>query len=372
MKMSIINMNSEQKLIRSEVRKFSVAELDPISSDIEKEGNVPSEIVQKIAQMGLFGLTVPEKYGGSGLDMTSLCVTLEELGKSCASLALMVATNNCLVAQPILKFGSSQMQEDYLRKISSGAIGGCAPYSEIETSGQGFMLEQNGESLYVSGKCDVVLSGQLADFVAVPVKSGSGVSLYIVDRDQPGMNIYPVGVMGMRAAGVRGLEFNRAKVLKENRLGNESVGRKTVEYSLEIARIGYSAIALGLTQASLDGSVKYAKERKQFGRAISEFPMIRDMLAEVKVHVEKNRLLVYDAASKVDGNEDYRMAARVACLTSCEGAVFSALKAIQIHGGYGYTRDYPVERYFRDAKSLQLLGEVPVDIKSRIAGEILL
>jgi len=367
-----MNMNNEQKLIRSEVRKFAAAELDPISNDIEKEGRVPSEIVRKITQMGLLGLIVPEKYGGSGLDMMSLCVALEELGKSCASLALMVAANNCLVVQPILKYGSSQMQEDYLRKISKGAIGSCVPYSEIETSGQGFMLEQNGDSLYVSGKCDIVLSGLLADFVAVPVRSGSSVSLYLVDKDQPGMNNYPVGMMGMRAAGVGGLEFNHTKVLKENRLGNEPGGFEAVEYSLEIARIGYSAIALGLTQASLDGSVKYAKERKQFGRAICEFPMIRDMLAEIKVSVEKSRLLVYDAASKVDGNEEYKMAARVACLTSCEGAVFSALRAIQIHGGYGYTRDYPVERYFRDAKSLQMLGEVPVDIKSRIAGEILL
>lgn len=365
--MSILKMSSEHKLIRNEVKKFAMTELDPISSDIEREGRLPSSIIMKIAEMGLFGLTVPEKYGGSGLDVTGLCVVLEELGKSCPSLALIVAVNNGLIAQPILKYGSTRMQEDYLGRISKGAIGGCVPYSGIETAGHGVEIEQEGESLYISGKCDIVLSGTLAHFFGVLARDGNGIAFCMIDKDQPGMTAYPVSMMGMRASGANGLEFQRAQVLQENCLGIEAV-----EHSLETARIGYSAIALGLTRACLDGAVKYSRERKQFGRPICEFSMVRDMLAEIKLSEERSRLMVYDAASRFDESGDFKLAARVACLTSCEGAVFSALKAIQIHGGYGYTRDYPVERYFRDAKSLQMLGETPVDLKGRIAGEILL
>jgi alkylation response protein AidB-like acyl-CoA dehydrogenase len=364
--MSVLKMNSEQKLIRNEVKKFTAAELDPISGDIEREGRVPSDTISKICQMGLLGLTVPEKYGGSGLDATSLCVALEELSISCPSLALVVAVNNCLLTQPILKFGSSHMRECYLERISKGAMGGCVPYTSIETSGQGFILEENGDNQHISGKYDIALGGMLADFFAVPVQAGNGVSLYLIDKDQPGMTTYPMAMMGMRASGTIGLEFRHTQVLQDNSLGLEAI-----EHSLQIAQIGYSAIALGLTRAALDGALKYSKERKQFGRAICEFPMVREMLAEIKLTEERSRLLVYDAASRFDDNEDFGMAARVACLTSCEGAVSSALKAIQIHGGYGYTRDYPVERCFRDAKSLQLLGGTPVDLKGRIAGEII-
>ncbi|UCF70266.1 MAG: acyl-CoA dehydrogenase family protein [candidate division WOR-3 bacterium] len=365
--MSIVKMNSEQKLIRNEVKKFASVELDPISSDIEREGRVPEAILGKTAQMGLFGLTVPEKYGGSGLDGVSLCVALEELGRSCSSLALVVAVNNCLIAQPILKFGSASMQEDYLRRLGKGMIGGYVPFSEIETQGKGFTLDERGDGRQISGKCDVVLNGALAGFIVVPVKENDVRSLYLVDKGQAGMVVHPTAMMGLRASGAVGMGCQGTPVIRDNRLNPEAV-----EYSLEFARIGYSAVALGLIRASLDCALKYSKERKQFGRAICEFPMVREMLADIKLCEERSRLAVYDAASRFDEDEDFKMAARVACLTSCDGAVASTLKAIQVHGGYGYIQDYPVERYFRDAKSLQLLGEVPVNIKSRIAQEILL
>lgn len=364
--MSVLKMSSEQKMIRNEVKKFTAAELDPISSDIEREGRVPPDTISKICQMGLLGLTVPETYGGSGLGAANLCVALEELSVSCPSLALVVAVNNCLLTQPILRFGSAHMKESYLRRIAKGAMGGCVPYTPIETAGQGFVLEEKGDNQHISGKSDIVLAGMLADFFGLPVQTSNGVSLYLIDKDQLGMATYPMSMMGMRASGTIGLELRHTGVLEDNALGMEAI-----EHSLQIARIGYSAIALGLTRAALDGALEYSKERKQFGRAICEFPMVQEMLAEIKLAEERSRLLVYDAASRFDDNEDFEMAAHVACLTSCEGAVSSALKAIQIHGGYGYTRDYPVERFFRDAKSLQLLGGTPVDLKGRIAREII-
>ncbi|UCG30193.1 MAG: acyl-CoA dehydrogenase family protein [candidate division WOR-3 bacterium] len=369
--MSIIEMNSEQKLIRGEIRKFAAAELDPVVSDIEKNCRIPPEILAKISQMGLFGLTVPEQYGGSGLDTMTLCVALEELSRSSASLALMVAVNNCFVARSISEFASTQTKENYLKKISAGSIGCYVSYPETEITGYGFLVDSAGGGKFLSGRNDIALNGAVADFFIVPAKYGQSVVLCVLDKNESVVSAYPVRMMGMCGAGVTGLEVEHRDLKEEDLLMIAADGLRALRSLHDYARIGLSAIALGLNEAALDASVKYSKERKQFGRAICEFPMVRDMLSEIKVSIEKSRLLVYEAASRSDKNEDFSMLARVACLTSCEGAVLSGLKAIQIHGGYGYTRDYPVERYFRDAKTLQLLCGGPVDLRSMIAEEIL-
>ncbi|MBE0432197.1 acyl-CoA dehydrogenase family protein [candidate division WOR-3 bacterium] len=371
--MSIIRLSNEQNLVRGEVRKFVTGELEPIAADIERDRAVSAHILEGIARMGLFGLIVPEQYGGAGLDITSLCVALEELAKSCASLALMVAVNNCLVAQAILKgdLDLGQVHREYLKRLAGGAVCGYAPFTDVDTAVQSYGLESEGDQHYLTGKCDVVLAGMLAELFVVPVKTSESIALHLLVRDASVMNTYPVRTMGMRSAGTCGVELKRAPLAEQSCL---LCGHDGHDVSLPLhgtARIAYSAIALGITEASLDAAAKYSKQRRQFGRAICEFPMVREMLAGIKTCVEESRLLVYDAASRADAGEDHGAAARIAFLRSCEGAVCSALNAIQIHGGYGYTRDYPVERHFRDAKSLQLLGEVPADLKNKIAEEIL-
>ena len=369
--MSLIEMSSEHKLIRSEVKKFASAELEPIAADIEKDCHLPPETLKKLAQMGLFGLTIPEKYGGAGLDALSLCIALEEFSKSCASLGLILAVNNCIVANLLTRFGSPKVKEDYLKRISQGRIGGYGLNPDIEIAGAITppIIEQNNNHL--SGRIELVLNGVAADFYIIPVRSKQCVALYLVDRDTKGMSDVAIETMGMRSAGIAALEFQGVELTKENCLVSEDSGLEAVQHGLDFAHIGYAAIALGLTEASLEASIKYAKERRQFGRPISEFPMIQEMLAEMKICVEKSRLLVYDAAHRFDKAEDYQTIVRIACLTSCGGAVSAALKAIQIHGGYGYTKDYPVERFFRDAKSIQLLGESPLDLRTKIAKELL-
>lgn len=369
--MGLFDMSSEQKLIKTEVRKFTSAVLEPVASDIEKEGRVPSEIIKKLAQMGLFGLTISEEYGGSGLDALSLCVALQELSKSCASVAMVVAVNNCLVAYPLAKYGSDELKKDYLKLLPDGGTGGYVPCSDLEVAGKECSLDFEADSRHVSGKLDIVLNGASADFFVIPVKSGNGTTQYIVNRDTPGLNLFPVQTMGMRAAGVAGLEFQRSELKEDQCLIGQDDGLAAIQSVRDYACIAFSAIALGLAEAALEASVKYSKERKQFGRPICAFPMVQNMLAEMKIRMEKSRLLVYEAASTFDSGEDYAMKARVAFLTSGEGSVFAGLDAIQIHGGYGYTKDYPVERYFRDAKTLQALGGVSADIKSKIAEEIL-
>lgn len=369
--MSIIKMNSEQKLIKGEIKKFTATELEPIASDIEKNCRIPSEIINKISQMGLFGFMVSEEYGGSGLNMTTLCVALEELSRSSGSLALMLAVNNSLVVQPIAEFGSAQIKEKYLKKIASSAIGGFLPYAETEVAGQGISIEVEGDQTFLCGKSDIVLNSSVAEFFIVPAVLTQGIGIYVIDRSESSMDPYSVRTMGMRGAGIAGVEFKRERIKEGNLVVGEAEGYEAVQHLIDHGRISFASIALGLTEAALDASIKYSKERRQFGRAICEFPMVRDMIADMKLSIERSRLLTYDAASRVDAGEDYSMAARIACLTSCEEAVSSTLKAIQIHGGYGYTRDYPVERHFRDAKTLQALAGGSIDLKGKIAEEIL-
>jgi butyryl-CoA dehydrogenase len=370
--MSLITINSAQKLIKSEVSKFASTQIETAASDMERDGCIPSGILQKISQMGLFGLIIPEDYGGSGLDVTSLCIALEELAKSCASLAMTVAVNNCLVNYPVIRYGSAEVKKAYLNKIAGGSIGGYAPVSDIEVVGRECVLESDGACRYISNRYDIVLNSALADFFIIPVKSDQGVSLFLIDKGMQGMNSYAVSTMGLRSAGIAGLEFKHSELKTGMCLVTAESGQQAIQSVLDYAHIGFSAVALGLMQASLASSVKYAKERKQFGRSIAEFPMVQEMLAEMKIEVEKARLLIYEAASRFDADEEYRTIARIACLSSCEGAVKIGLNAIQVHGGYGYVKDYPVERYFRDAKSLQLLGESPPEMRLRIAKEILL
>jgi alkylation response protein AidB-like acyl-CoA dehydrogenase len=322
--------------------------------------------------MGLFGLIIPEDFGGSGLDVTSLCIALEELAKSCASLATIVAVNNCLVNYPLMRYGSVEMKEEYLKKIAHGAIGGYAPLSDIEVAGKECILESEGDRRFISHRYDIALNSALADFFIIPVKSDQGVELFMIDKGMQGLNSCSVSTMGLRSAGITGLEFKHGELKKDMCLVATDSGQQAIQSLLDYAHIGFSAVALGLMEASLESSVKYSKERKQFGRPIAEFPMVQEMLAEMKIEVEKSRLLTYEAASRFDANGEYRTISRIACLSSCEGAVRIGLKAIQVHGGYGYIKDYPVERYFRDAKSLQLLGESPADMRLKIAKEILL
>ncbi len=365
--MSILNIRGETKLIKAEVRKFLAAEVDPIADDIERERRIPEQILAKTKQMGLFNLTVPEEYGGPGLTMTDLCVVLEEMGRSCASLAMMVAVNNCHVAQSILRSRSDGLMKRYLGRLSKGDIAGYVPLSNIEVSGRTLHIEHADGGSFIWGQADVVLSCVNAGFIAVPVVAGDGLFLCFVEKDHSCGVANNGQIMGLRAAGITGVDLQKTKVLESDRLAGAAV-----QHGCEAGRIAYAAIAVGLIEACLQASLKYSGERIQFGRAIREFPMVRQMLAEIKIGAEKNRPLVYEAASRYDSGEEFLMAGRVACLSACEDAVSSALKAIQIHGGYGYTSDYPVERYFRDAKSVQMLGEPPVDLKSRIAEEIIL
>ncbi|KPJ73878.1 hypothetical protein AMJ52_02825 [candidate division TA06 bacterium DG_78] len=369
--MGLLNFNNEQKLIQKEVRKFATAEIESLSSELDKKCMFPTEIVQKLSELGFLSLIVPEKYGGSGLDTISHCIAVEEISKACASIGTILVVNNCLVAYPIMKNGEESQKKVYLGILAKGEIGGYVSDLEIEIPDKRIEFEDAGENLLVSGKRDIVLNGGVARFFLCPISLSNGKSIYIIPKDTPGIKINQTSVMGMKTAGIVGMEFNKTELKKDFCLIPESQGEKILVEIHNYSNVGFSAVSLGIAEVALETAIKYSKERKQFGRTICEFHMVQEMLVDMKTKVENARLLVYDAAAKCDKDEEYSLASKSARLYSADAAVFCGLKAIQILGGYGYTKDYPVERYLRDAKVLQVLENTPHNLKSEIAKELL-
>jgi len=366
---SFIKLNNEQKMIHDEFRKFAVSEIEPIADEIEKNGVFPKTIVDKLAELGLLGLIIPEKYGGVELDMTSLCIAVEEISKICASIGTILVVNNCLVAYPLLKFGEESLKEKYLNKLAAGEIGGFICQPEIDLPEEKNDLKIEGEVFIFSGHREFILNGNAANFYIFPIQINKTTKYFIFDKNAKGFFSNSKNLLGMRAAGFTGAEFQDL-ILQEKKCF--FTDEKNIQSEIHnFSNIGLSAISLGIAQSALDTSIKYAKERIQFGRPIAEFPMIREMLTNMKIKIETTRLLIYDVASRFDNNEDYFEQSKIARLTASETGIFCGLNSIQVHGGYGYMKDYPLERYFRDAKVIQLLEASPRIMREEIAKGLL-
>ncbi|MBC8527038.1 MAG: acyl-CoA dehydrogenase family protein [Candidatus Cloacimonetes bacterium] len=367
--MSIIKFTNEQKLIQKEIRKFATSELEPIADEIEKNAAFPTDIINNLSELGFSALIIPEKYGGVEMDTTSLCITIEELSRIYASVGSILAVNNCLIAYPIIKYANENQKEKYLNKLSSGEIGGFISEPEIDVSEEEFEAKKSDNGYLVNGKRDFVLNGEAAKFFIMPFQTSDGKAFYFLEKDD--CELEKNNILGIRAAGTTSIKFNELILKNENCFITEQNGEKALNDIRDYANICFSAISLGLAQASLEAATKYSKERKQFGKYICEFPMIQEMLTEMKIKIETARLLVYDAASKYDNAQDYSVSSKIARIYCGDMAVNCGLDAIQIYGGYGYIKDYPVERYFRDAKVLQVLETTPRLLKSDIAKELL-
>ncbi|MCK4655351.1 MAG: acyl-CoA dehydrogenase family protein [Candidatus Cloacimonetes bacterium] len=369
--MSLINLNNEQKMIRDEFRKFATSELEPIAENIEENGVFPKDIISKLSELGLLSLIIPEKYGGVELDVTSLCIAVEEISKVCASIGTILVVNNCMVAYPLMKYGDESFKEKYLNKLSNGEIGGFVCEPEIDLPEEKNDLKAEGNKFIFSGHREFVLNGDSANFFIMLVSTPENTKYYVIDKDIKGIHLTSKNILGLRSAGFAGAEFKDIKLTKEACFIAEDKGGKILSEIQDYANIGFSAISLGIAQAALEPAVKYSKERVQFGHRICEFPMVQEMMSEIKMKIETARLLVYDAASKVDKGEDFGIASKITRHYCGELGVFAGLNSIQVHGGYGYMKDYPLERYFRDAKVLQLLETSPRISKSQIAKELL-
>ncbi|MBL7148678.1 MAG: acyl-CoA dehydrogenase [Candidatus Cloacimonetes bacterium] len=375
-------LTNDQKMLQSEVRKFAENELAPLAPEIDVSGEFPRESIKKLAKLGLLGIFVPEKYGGSEFDYVSLAIAIEEISRACASTGVIVAVNNSLCAYPIMQFGTEEQKQKYLPFLCSGekigAIGITEPNAGSDVASLETTAVLDGDHYILNGAKRFITNGTEAGIFIVFAYTNKelkhkGISAFIVDRDTPGFSLgNHENLMGIRATGNCELIFEDCKVPKENRLGEEGQGFYICMNTLDVSRIDIGAQAVGISQAALDEAVKYSKERVAFGKPICKFEMIQNMLAEMATQIHAARLLVYNAAwCKDAGIKRFSKEAAMAKYYAANIAVDVTRKAVQIFGGYGYSKDYTVERLYRDAKILELYEGTSEIQKVVIASELL-
>ena len=358
-------LTNDQKMLQDQVRKFADAELAPLAAEIDKSGEFPWTNLKKMAQLGLLGIVVPEKYGGSGFDFVSLAIAIEEISRACATTGVIVAVNNSLTTYPILQFGSEEQKGKYLPLLCSGEKIGAFGLTEPNAGSDVAALESTarleGDHYVLNGTKRFITNGGEAGIFIVFAYTNrelkhKGISAFIVERDTPGFSLgNHEDLMGIRATANCELIFEDAKIPKENLIGKEGDGFKITMSTLDVSRIDIGAQAVGIAQAALDESVKYSKERKAFGQPICNFEMIQSMIAEMATQIQAARLLVYYAGSCKDrGMTRFSRESAMSKYYASDIAVDVTRKAVQIHGGYGYSKDYIVERLYRDAKILEL------------------
>ncbi len=359
------SLSQDQKMIREMVREFATKELEPIAAEIDESREFPHASVKKMAGLGLMGVVIPEKYGGAGMDFTSLAIIVEELSRVCASTGVITAVNNSLAAYPIYHFGTEEQRKQYLPDLCSGKKIGAIGITEANAGSDPASMETTavleGDHYKLNGAKLWITNGEVAEtFVIFAYTDRSlrhkGVSAFIVEKDHPGFSVGKhENLMGIRATGNCELILDDCMVPKENLLGEEGQGFKVIMHTLDVSRIDIGAQGVGISQGAIDAAVKYAKERVQFGKPIAEFEMIQDMLADMATKTDAARLLVYRAASMKDaGVERFTREAAMAKYYAAEIVVDVTRKAVQIHGGYGYSKDYAVERMYRDAKIIEI------------------
>ncbi len=359
------DLTSDQKMLQDQVRKFAQAELAPVAPEIDKSGEFPWTNLKKMAKLGLLGMIIPEEYGGAGFEFVSLAIAIEEISRVCATTGVIVAVNNSLASYPILQFGTEEQKKKYLPLLASGekigALGITEPNAGSDVAAMESTAKLEGDHYILNGtKRFITNAGEAGIFIVFAYTNRElkhkGISAFIVERDTPGFSLGKhEDLMGIRATANCELIFEDAKVPKENLLGKEGDGFKICMNTLDVSRIDIGAQAVGLAQGALDEAIKYSKERKAFGQPICNFEMIQDMFAEMATQIQAARLLVYYAGyCKDKGMPRFSREAAMAKYYSATIAVDVARKAVQIHGGYGYSKDYAVERMYRDAKILEL------------------
>ncbi len=375
-------LTNDQKMLQDQVRKFADAELAPVAAEIDKSGEFPWANLKKMAQLGLLGVVVPEKYGGSGFDFVSLAIAIEEISRACATTGVIVAVNNSLTTFPILQFSSEEQKSKYLPLLCSGKKIGAFGLTEPDAGSDVVSLESTarleGDHYVLNGtKRFSTNAGEAGIFIVFAYTNKEmkhkGISAFVVERDTPGFSLgNHEDLMGIRATANCELIFEDAKIPKENLIGKEGDGFKICMSTLDVSRIDIGAQAVGIAQSALDESVKYSKERKAFGQPICNFEMIQSMLAEMATQIQAARLLVYYAGyCKDTGMTRFSRESAMSKYYASDIAVDVTRKAVQIHGGYGYSKDYIVERLYRDAKILELYEGTSEIQKIVIARELI-
>lgn len=354
----------EQRQIRNLAREFAQKEIAPIAAEFDVKGEFPRETVKKLGELGLMGIEIPVEYGGAGLDTMCYVLAIEEISKADASHGTIVSVNNSLFCTGLYKFGSKEQKEKYLVPVASGQKIGAYSLTEPQSGSDAGNMKtravRNGDAYSISGRKSWVTSGPVADFILLfamvnPEQKHKGTAAFMIDTTQPGFargKVEPK--LGIRASATCELFFDNYCAPATARVGQEGDGFKIAMTILDSGRIGIAAQALGIAQAAFEASVKYAKEREAFGSAIGEFQAIQWMLADMATRIEAARLLTYNAALKKTRGEKFTRDASMAKLYASETAMWVTTKAIQVHGGMGYSKELPIERYFRDAKITEI------------------
>ena len=361
-------LTEEHEMLRQAARDFAQKEIAPIAAEFDESGDFPSETIKKMGALGLMGIEVPEEYGGAGMDTLAYVLALEEICKADAAHGTIMSVNNSLFCYGILRFGTDMQKQKYLRAVASGkAVGAYSLTEPMSGSDAGTMRSraalQDGE-YHINGRKSWVTSAPVADYIVMftmtaPQKKQRGITAFIIDTRRPGFSVgKKEPKLGIRASATSEILFEDYCAPLEDRLGKEGDGFKIAMAVLDAGRIGIASQALGIAEAAYAASLEYAREREAFGQKIGEFEGISFKLADMKTRIEAARLLIYNAAlakqrSKETG-ERFTLEASIAKLFASEMAMFVTHAAVQIHGGMGYSKELPVERYFRDAKITEI------------------
>lgn len=364
----LFKLDEEHEMIRQTAGDFARNEIAPIAADFDESGEFPSETINKMGEMGFMGIEIPEAYGGAGMDTMAYVLALEEISKVDAAHGTIMSVNNSLYCFGILRFGTEAQKQKYIRPVASGkAIGAYSLTEPMSGSDAGTMrmrAVRDGDQYVLNGRKSWVTSAPVADYIVVfamtePEKSHRGISAFITDASLPGfVRGKKEPKLGIRASATSEILYEDYKIPVENRLGEEGDGFKIAMTVLDAGRIGIAAQALGIAEAAYEASLNYAKEREAFGQKIGEFQGISFKLADMKTRIEASRLLTYQAAlakenAKTSG-ERFTLEASMAKLFASETAMFAAHAAVQIHAGIGFSKELPIERYYRDAKITEI------------------
>jgi alkylation response protein AidB-like acyl-CoA dehydrogenase len=353
-------LTEEQLLVQQTARTFAEKEVKPVASRMDREGIYPTELVRRLGELGFLGMFVPPEFGGSGMDLVSYVLAMEEISKAWASLSVVMSVHNSLVCAPLLRFGTAAQKEKYLAALVSGERLGCYALTEPGAGSDAGAIEtratRSGDDYILNGQKIFTTNGSRADLAVVyavtdPARGKKGISAFLVEKNTPGFVVGNLeDKLGLRSSDTASLTFEDCRIPQTNRLGADGEGFRIALATLDGGRIGIAAQALGIAQACLDESLIHAQERRQFGQAIATFQAIQWMLADMATEIDAARLMTYRAACIAQDGSRVTQEAAMAKVFASEAANRAAYRALQIFGGYGYTKEFPVERFFRDAR----------------------
>jgi butyryl-CoA dehydrogenase len=374
-------LTDEQELIQATAREFAQSEIRPIAAEIDRDCRFPHETAKKMGELGLMGIAVPERWGGAGADTVSYVVALEEIAKVCASHAVIMSVNNSLYGDPILKFGTDAQREKFLAPVAGGHVHGCfaltEPQAGSDASNLATLARRDGDHYIVTGRKLFITNGREASFALVFAqtergKAHRGITAFVVEKGTAGFSVSKTeDKLGIRASDTAELVFEECRVPAANRIGEDGQGFRVALTAIDGGRIGIAAQAVGIAAGAYERALAYARERKAFGVTIGEHQMVQWMLADMTTAIDGARLMTLKAATVKDAGKPFTKEASMAKLFAAEMAMKVTTDAIQVHGGYGFIKDYEVERSFRDAKITAIYEGTSQIQKLVIAREVL-